>query len=150
MEASKTLALIRSMRHDFGNHLQIINGYSELGYLDEVKAYISQIVEEMNQERLLFELKSPELSLYLLQQKSLLQSIGVILKYDVIEIVAAEHLVEQFDFMSTVQSLLGEQRYNEVRILVSIYELEDQIKLVFDSKQPIGNLKDFYIKKDKC
>ncbi len=150
MEASKTLALIRSMRHDFGNHLQIINGYSELGYLDEVKAYISQIVAEMSQERLLFELKSPELSLYLLQQKSLLQSMGVILKYDVIDIGDTGHLLEQFDFMSTVQSIIGEQRYNEVSIFVSIYELEDRVKLVFDSKHPVDNSEVFYIKKDKC
>ncbi|NLJ71599.1 MAG: hypothetical protein GX333_01145, partial [Syntrophomonadaceae bacterium] len=84
MEASKVLALIRRLRHDFGNHLQVIGGFTELGYTGEVQDYIADLVREMGEERILFELNDPELSLFLLQQKLYAQEVGVMLNYQVV------------------------------------------------------------------
>ncbi len=148
MEASKVLALIRRLRHDFGNHLQVIGGFTELGYTGEVQDYIADLVREMGEERILFELNDPELSLFLLQQKLYAQEVGVMLNYDVIDITTtASELIEELDLFAAIKSLVGEQAKEEVVINVSIYELVDQVKVVLNSKLLTDNFKDFYIKK---
>ncbi len=148
MEASKVLALIRRLRHDFGNHLQVIGGFTELGYTGEVQDYIADLVREMGEERILFELNDPELSLFLLQQKLYAQEVGVMLNYDVIDITTtASELIEGLDLFAAIKSLVGEQAKEEVVINVSIYELVDQVKVVLNSKLLTDNFKDFYIKK---
>ncbi|NLJ72985.1 MAG: hypothetical protein GX333_08245 [Syntrophomonadaceae bacterium] len=148
MDASKALAMIRRLRHDFGNHLQVIGGYTELGYAEEVQDYIAQIVREMNEEKILFELDNPELSLFLLQQKLYAQEVGVMLNYQVVDITTtASELIEELDLFAAIKSLVGEQAKEEVVINVSIYELVDQVKVVLNSKLLTDNFKDFYIKK---
>lgn len=148
MEATKTLDLIRRFRHDFGNHLQVINGYAQLDYLDEIEDYIADIVQEMNQEKILFELGNPELSLFLLSQKLLAKDVGVILNYDVIDIdTKATELIEELDLFRAIKSVVGEYANEEIVINVSIYELTDQIKVVLNSKLFTDDFKDFYIKK---
>lgn len=148
MEATKTLDLIRRFRHDFGNHLQVINGYAQLDYLDEIEDYITDIVQEMNQEKILFELNNPELSLFLLSQKLLAKDVGVILNYDVIDIdTKATELIEELDLFRAIKSVVGEYANEEIVINVSIYELTDQIKVVLNSKLFTDDFKDFYIKK---
>ena len=148
MEASKVLALIRRLRHDFGNHLQVIGGFTELGYTGEVQDYIADLVREMGEERILFELNDPELSLFLLQQKLYAQEVGVMLNYQVVDITTtASELIEELDLFAAIKSLVGEQAKEEVVINVSIYELVDQVKVVLNSKLLTDNFKDFYIKK---
>lgn len=77
MDAQKIIALIRNMRHDFGNHLQVILGYMDLGCLEEAKDYVYTVVKGMADDRTLFEQADAESALYLLNQGFLAKEMGI-------------------------------------------------------------------------
>ena len=60
MNGEQVIQLLRQLRHDFGNHLQVISGYLDLGRSAEVKRYIQSLAEEMGEERIIFETCSPD------------------------------------------------------------------------------------------
>lgn len=81
MEAEQMANILRRIRHDYGNHLQVIMGYMDLGKPERVRQYIDTIIEQHNEERLLFEELPPEAALYFYQQALLCGDLGLILKY---------------------------------------------------------------------
>ena len=55
MEAKHSMEILRRVRHDFANHLQVVSGYLELGRCQQVKDYIAEIVMDMAAEKKIFE-----------------------------------------------------------------------------------------------
>ena len=55
MKTDRTVSLIRKMRHDFGNHLQVISGYLELNHPEKVQQYVNRLVIDSREERAIFE-----------------------------------------------------------------------------------------------
>lgn len=81
MEAEQIVSLLRRIRHDYGNDLQVIVGYIDLNKPDQAREYIRSVVEQHNQERMLFESMPAEAALYFYQQALLCRDLGVILRY---------------------------------------------------------------------
>lgn len=81
MEAEQMVNLLRRIRHDYGNDLQVIMGYIDLGKPEQAREYIHSIVEQHLRERLLFESMPAEAALYFYQQALLCGDLGVILRY---------------------------------------------------------------------
>lgn len=80
------LNLLRRVRHDFGNHLQVIMGYIDLGKPEEAKQYIKSLVALRAAERILFDKLEPGASLYFYEQLLSARDLGVILTYEEMKI----------------------------------------------------------------
>ena len=81
MEAEQIVSLLRRIRHEYGNDLQVIGGYIDLNRLEQAREYIHAVVEQHNQERMLFDSLPAEAALYFYQQALSCRDLGVILRY---------------------------------------------------------------------
>ncbi|MDD2586548.1 MAG: Spo0B domain-containing protein [Syntrophomonadaceae bacterium] len=133
MDAPKTVNLIRRIRHDFANDLQVILGYIDLNRPQEAKRYISEIIEEMAAQRTIFEKVEAEMALYFYQQMLLATELGVILRYEQIEIKTLNKLKELNEPYSSLASITGDFKYadDEPVIYLSLYEKDNTINMVF-------------------
>lgn len=84
--------LLRRVRHDFANHLQVIGGYLELGHPEQVKTYLSKLIEALNQEKTIFATSEAGASLYFYEQLLRARDMGIILHYEDIGINSWEIL----------------------------------------------------------
>ncbi len=133
MEADQMVGLLRRMRHDFANHLQVISGYVELGWEERLTAYIHSIIEDLNQERVIFETVEAEAALYFYEQLLMIKDLGIILTYEDLEIESLQILKknnEPFNSIAAMQHDLQAQD-DEPLIYLSIYEGATGIDLLF-------------------
>lgn len=123
MDALDTLNLLRRMRHDFGNHLQIISGYTNLGNPVAVQNYIAKITQDMKQEGLILGLADAEASLHLLKQVVFVQDLGVKLKYKELDIKGGQRLIKGNEPFNIIKYLINEYKvHGEITMDISIYE----------------------------
>ena len=147
MDAISTVNLLRRMRHDFGNHLQIISGYTDLGRPEEVKEYIAHLTKDLEQERLLFELDSAEASLFLYEQMLLVKDLGVIVKYKELDISSGQKLRANNQPFNIIKSLLNEHNLEDETIIeVSVYESPLQTEILIYCPRLAEDILTFYLK----
>jgi stage 0 sporulation protein B (sporulation initiation phosphotransferase) len=107
VNGQKTVDLLSEIRHDFGNHLQVIMGYLDLGNPQQARKYIIKLIEEMAAERLIFESTDADTALYLYQQLLLSRELGVILRYDEIKIKSPDLLQLKNEPWHSLQQVLA-------------------------------------------
>lgn len=147
MEASEVVALLRRLRHDYGNHLQVISGYNELGRPDDIREYITEIIQEMAQEKRILDIENSELGLYLFRQMLLVHDLGVILRYKDLSVVSGSKLMAAFEPYNTIRNLVQDNvLLHRAVIEVSICEENDQIKILLECPLLPDNHFIFYIK----
>ncbi|NLB87650.1 MAG: hypothetical protein GX790_00235 [Syntrophomonadaceae bacterium] len=147
MDAAEVVALLRRIRHDYGNHLQVISGYNELGRPDEVREYIAEIIQEITQEKRILELDDSELGLFLFKQMLLANDLGIILRYKEISIVSGQRLIDNFEPYKTIENIVKENILFQNTVMeVSIYEENDQIKVEIECPMLPNKHFIFYIK----
>lgn len=147
MDAGEVVALIRRMRHDFGNHLQVISGYNELGRPDDIREYISEIIQEMSQERKMLELEDSELALFLYKQMLLADDLGIILRYKELSIDSGQKLTANLELYKTIEKLVKEHNLLQKSVMeVSITEENNQFKILLECPQLPDKHFIFYIK----
>jgi len=56
--------LLRRVRHDFANHLQVVSGFLDIGKPQQARDYLRQVIDEMNAARMVFNHPSNEAALY--------------------------------------------------------------------------------------
>lgn len=134
MDAAKSVELLRRIRHDYANHLQVISGYIELARYQEVKDYIAAMVEEMSEERKVFESLDPEAVLYLFEKMLSVRDLGIILKYDELEISNTRILENHNEPDKTLKSLLERlgKPDSEPVVYLSLYEDKQELEMIFD------------------
>jgi stage 0 sporulation protein B (sporulation initiation phosphotransferase) len=86
MDAAKTVQLLRKMRHEFGNHLQVLSGYLELQQPEKVKEYVNKLILAMRAERKIFEITEGEVTIYLYEQLLSARDAGLTMEYKDIRI----------------------------------------------------------------
>jgi stage 0 sporulation protein B (sporulation initiation phosphotransferase) len=134
LEEQKVVDIIRRMRHDFGNYLQVIGGYLELDKKEQAQYYIREIAGRMAQERIIFELLPADQALYFYQQVLLARELGVILVYEDFDIKSLAVLEAYQEPGNTLKKLAdGINKENDVVIALSLYEDENGIELLFKS-----------------
>ncbi len=135
MDEEKTLDLLRRIRHDFGNHLQVMLGYIDLGNPAQARQYIINMVNEMAAERVIFERTDPEIALYLYDQLLLSRDLRVILRYDEIQLKSKQMLIENNEPLHSLEQLLGrcenEDRDEDLVVYLEIYETADGVDLLY-------------------
>lgn len=147
MDALDTLNLLRRMRHDFGNHLQIISGYIDLGNPVAVQDYIAKVTLDMKQDGLILALGNAQVSLHLLKQVLLVQDLGVILKYIELDIKSGQRLIRNNEPFNIINSLLNENKvYGEITIELFIHETLTDTIIKVKAPQLFENVLTFYLK----
>ena len=135
MNGQKTVDLLREIRHDFGNHLQVIMGYLDLGNPQQARKYIIKLIEEMAAERLIFESTDADTALYLYQQLLLSRELGVILRYDEIKVKSPDLLQLNNEPWRSLQQVLKEweveNEEDEPMVYLEIYEKSDGVDLLY-------------------
>ncbi|NLO21361.1 MAG: hypothetical protein GX119_05105 [Syntrophomonadaceae bacterium] len=135
MKGQKTVDLLRGIRHDFGNHLQVILGYMDLGSPQQARQYILKLVEEMAAERLIFESTDADTALYLYEQLLLSRELGVILRYDEIKVKSPDLLQLNNEPWRSLQQVLKEweveNEEDEPMVYLEIYEKSDGVDLLY-------------------
>lgn len=121
MTDDKFIEILRHMRHDFGNHLQVISGYLDLGRTEEVKNYIQSIVLENSEERLVFTACSPANALYFYEQMLEARESGIKLLFQDIDISSVELLEKHQEPLHSILQLAQNNRDTRL-INVSIRE----------------------------
>jgi sensor histidine kinase regulating citrate/malate metabolism len=138
MEDQKVLNLLRRLRHDFGNDLQVIKGYLDLGNPDLAKEYLTNCVQTMKEQRIIFNLANPAAALYLYEQMLLSYDLGVILKYDVIELDSYEMLMNKNEPLQSLHYVMENcdkvEKDEEMVVYLEIYETADGIDLIYSSE----------------
>lgn len=132
MDATRFVEILRRCRHDFGNHLQVVSGYTELGRSDKVKEYIGNIVEKMALERIIFESLPAEGALYFYEQVLLAADLGVILVYKDLKITNWHKLENGMEPLRSLTPLAaGVSKEEEPIVFISLQEDEQGIEMVF-------------------
>lgn len=82
LEDSKYMVeVLRAYRHDFLNHIQVVNGLAQLGKLDSLATYVGEITEEIESQTRLNKLAQPELIAFLIKKISTANQQGI--KFDI-------------------------------------------------------------------
>ncbi|HEX3012230.1 MAG TPA: Spo0B domain-containing protein [Syntrophomonadaceae bacterium] len=141
MEEAKFVEILRRCRHDFGNHLQVISGYTELGRSDKVKEYIEHIVKKMASERIIFDSLPADAALYFYDQVLLAADLGVILIYQDLKIENWQILKDQTEPIKSLAPLAaGISKEEEPVIFVSLQEDEKGVMMAFSSQYFAENI----------
>ena len=138
MESEQMVAILRRMRHDFGNYLQVILGYIDLNRPEKAKSYILNIVEELAVQRNIFESLESEAALYFYQQLLMAQDLGIILKYKDLQIRSWTILKKQNQPLNSLTSLLSEFKGIDDEPVINLSLSEDQagVTMLFEWEQP--------------
>lgn len=83
MEARAILEVIRTQKHDFLNHLQVILGYLQLNKIPEAKKYIEEVVLEAGHLSRINHLYPAEAALALLVAQNEAAKRGITVEYDI-------------------------------------------------------------------
>lgn len=137
MKAKEIMELVKKVSHDFGNHLQVVSGYIDLGQPERAKNYIFDIVEIMNSDKVLFKDIPDEQALYFYLQKQAIYELGVHLIYQSINIRTFDRIKQKNEPLESIKRFLKEQNSKEELFLnLLIYEEDNEgIVMLFHSKQ---------------
>ena len=126
--------LLRRVRHDFANHLQVIGGYLELGWTEQMSAYIKEITAGINQERIIFEAVAPAYALYFYEQLLTVRDMGIILVYEDLDVKTADCLIAANEPVRSIAALQPDipPGEDEPVLYVSIHEDESGIEMYFN------------------
>jgi hypothetical protein len=135
LEAEQAVDLLRRVRHDFSNHLQVIGGYLEMGQPEQVKEYLRMVMEEISSERIIFQALHGESALYFYEQLSKARDMGIILRYEDLDIDSWDILKSSDEPCHSMADLCRNmaQSDEEPLIYLSIYEDERGIDMLFTS-----------------
>lgn len=131
MKDEQVVQLLRQMRHDFGNHLQVISGYLDLGRSDEIRKYIQSLAEDMAEERVVFTSKTPEAALYFYQQLLMARERGIDMRYQDLSVSSVKVLEKYEEPLQSVMKVAAEA--DNRRLSVSVHESEPGKMLIYIS-----------------
>jgi len=139
LKSEEMVRLLRRVRHDFGNHLQVIMSYIDLGRHEMAKNYIVNVAEQAANERNLFEQATAPVALYLYDQMLAARDLGIILEYNEIRISSIETLQANNQPCQILKELSKkmikpgkDEDYATVNL--SLYQYDNTYRLVFNSK----------------
>ncbi|MFA5384555.1 MAG: Spo0B domain-containing protein [Eubacteriales bacterium] len=77
MDTDMFLEIIRMLRHDFLNHIQVVSGYLQLNRTEQAKQYIDEALMQINRFGEILHLKPPEVAAALLEARNMAAKYGV-------------------------------------------------------------------------
>ncbi len=148
MDADRTVALLRKMRHDFGNHLQVISGYLELNHPEKVQQYVDKLIMNARNERVVFEAAEGETALYLYEQMLAAREYDIKLIYKMIDIASVEPLMRDNEPIHTLKQLKEKNPAADLTVEVVIgTTLEQDIYIDYFAEDFAGEPQHILIRK---
>ncbi|WDH85253.1 sensor histidine kinase [Paenibacillus urinalis] len=120
---------VKGQRHDLNNHLDTLHGLIELGFYNEAKEYINEIVEETSTINEIIDIGQPEIAVLILSKMSQ---------------ATAKNIDFQFEILNKTESklvLLGSRKMDVVKILGNLLDnaFEEVMKLSPDQRLVVLN-----------
>jgi len=134
LEAKHSMEILRRVRHDFANHLQVISGYLELGRYQQVKEYIAEIVKDMAEEKKIFEAGlSAKEALYFFEKTLTARELGIILRFEELEVNSLDlsRLNHELDKALHELSSQLKGREEEPVVYLFLYNNGEEITMLF-------------------
>lgn len=126
MQPDKMVSLLRRIRHDFGNHLQVLSGYLELQQPEKAEKYINKLIVFMRMERSLFETTDGETTLYLYEQLLLARDCGLTLEFKEVDINDIRALQKAGEPLNSLRQLARDINMEELTVQVVIKTNSEQ------------------------
>ena len=138
METERAVDILRRVRHDFGNYLQVILGYIDLKRPEQARDYILGVVEDLASERIIFENLEEEAVLYFYQQLLMARDLGIILRYKELGRISWAVLQGKNEPFTTLESLSRKfwAMEDDPVVNLSLYGTEDGVRMLFAWQQP--------------
>ncbi|MCF8011075.1 MAG: Spo0B domain-containing protein [Clostridiales bacterium] len=131
--AQKSIKLLRSHRHDFLNHLQVLLGYIQLDKKDAAVKYIKGIHEEVRNVSAVSGLEMPEVSILLFIKEKEAEKHGIKMEHD-INTDLSNAKISQSDMVRILSNLIDNAIY-ELKNNTEIPEEDKYIKVSFNNIQ---------------
>ncbi len=150
MEAEQMVDLLRRLRHDYGNHLQVIGGYLELGQPESVKEYLRTVMEEMSSERIIFDSLSGDAALYFYEQLSVARDLGIILRFEDLDLDSWEILKAKNEPYQSILALSKDtpKLDDDTPVFLSLYEDKVGVDMFFSCSRWVQSPKRFKVIKE--
>ncbi|MGS0765155.1 Spo0B domain-containing protein [Syntrophomonas curvata] len=132
METERAVDILRRVRHDFGNYLQVILGYIDLKRPEQARDYILGVVEDLASERIIFENLEEEAVLYFYQQLLMARDLGIILRYKELGRISWAVLQGKLESLSRKFRAMEDDPV----VNLSLYGTEDGVRMLFAWQQP--------------
>jgi len=122
LETGQMADLLRRVRHDFANHLQVVSGYLDIGKPQQARDYLRLVTKEMHAARMVFDHPSSEAALYFYRQMLQASELGFKLHFQNIVADEWEILKLHNEPLSTLE------KFNQSQM---IHPVNDEIRLSF-------------------
>lgn len=134
MDSEQMALLLRRVRHDFANHLQVISGYLDMGQPERARHYLRRVIEDMNSARTIFEDRDADAALYFYQQALKANDLGCDLHFQNSLTAVDWKILSRYDEPArSLGRLLRERGYlaSDVSVQLSLRADENGVEMVF-------------------
>jgi sensor histidine kinase regulating citrate/malate metabolism len=118
MTDEQIVQLLRQVRHEWGNHLQVISGFLDLERADDVRRYIKSLAQDLAEEVIIFEKSSPRVAFYFYQQLLLAREKGIKMSYQDLSVSSIDNLEKNQEPLQSVVKALGSAKDSQVAVAV--------------------------------
>jgi len=126
-ESDETILALRTQRHDFINHLQVIQGLLQLEHYDRVREYIGELTEKISPINIPFQLRLPEATATIMKKMPLAQKAGIDMELHIES--SLEYLsISGVDLASILTNLID----NAIEALKEVESLDKRICICTD------------------
>lgn len=126
-ESDETILALRTQRHDFINHLQVIQGLLQLEHYDRIREYIGELTERVAPIYIPFQLHLPEATATIMKKIPLAQKAGIEMELHIES--SLEHLsISGVDLASILTNLID----NAIEALREVVIADKRINIYID------------------
>ena len=118
MTDEQIVQLLRQVRHEWGNHLQVISGFLDLERADDGRRYIKSLAQDLAEEVIIFEKSSPRVAFYFYQQLLLAREKGIKMSYQDLSVSSIDNLEKNQEPLQSVVKALGSAKDSQVAVAV--------------------------------
>jgi len=133
LDAEFMVGLLRRMKHDLANHLQVLNGYLQLGQPDEAQDYLHSVIEGLDAERMILRSLPAPACLYFYDQLLKANDLGIGLRFEDIDLESWELLKDRREPAASLEIIRQELGIGcqEPVVFLSICEEAGGIDLLY-------------------
>ena len=124
LELQSLISSVKSLRHDFSNHIQVIHGLLKLGQNDQALEYLTSLSKEVNViESFKIDVSNPGLSVFLQTKKLSAQNHNIDIHFDILH--DSFNTIKTTDLIKLLSNLID----NAIEAAIELPEEERKINI---------------------
>lgn len=131
MDVEEVVRLLRRMRHDYVNQIQLISGWLDLGAMDEARAAVKGLSAALESERRIFHHPRPEAALYIYESVLKAADEGIALICEDLDFTSWERLRQAGQPLAELLETRTGNAAHPAPVYLSIVEDDNGIDLLF-------------------